>query len=77
MDNGQASEIPASPAHDDEVGAHSLAVAMFCVLLAAYVLMAADRYLFPVLAVDVRRDFGFSLASTGLLSTIFTLGLGI
>lgn len=50
---------------------------MFCVLLAAYVLMAADRYLFPVLAVDVRRDFGFSLASTGLLSTIFTLGLGI
>ena len=39
--------------------------------------MAADRYLFPVLAPDVRRDFGFSLADTGLLSTIFTLGLGM
>jgi DHA1 family inner membrane transport protein len=53
------------------------AVAMFCVLLAAYMLMAADRYLFPVLAPDVRREFGFSLADTGLLTTIFTLGLGL
>jgi len=50
---------------------------MYCVLLVSYVLMAADRYLFPVLAPDVRRDFGFSLANTGLLSTIFTLGLGV
>lgn len=50
---------------------------MYCVLLVSYVLMAADRYLFPVLAVDVRKAFGFSLANTGLLSTIFTLGLGI
>src|SRR5271169_6584549 len=50
---------------------------MYGVLLVAYVLMAADRYLFPVLAADVRRDFGFTLANTGLLTTIFTLGLGI
>jgi len=50
---------------------------MYCVLLLGYALMAADRYLFPVLAPDIRRDFGFSLANTGLLSTIFTLGLGI
>ncbi len=50
---------------------------MFCVLLLSYVLMAADRYLFPVLAVDVRKDFGLSLSSAGLLSTIFTLGLGL
>jgi MFS transporter, DHA1 family, inner membrane transport protein len=50
---------------------------MFCVLLIAYALMAADRYLFPVLAPDVRREFGFSLADTGLLTTIFTLGLGL
>ena len=53
------------------------AIAMFCVLLAAYMLMAADRYLFPVLAPDVRIEFGFSLADTGLLTTIFTLGLGL
>jgi MFS family permease len=50
---------------------------MYCVLLVSYILMAADRYLFPVLAPDVRKAFGFSLANTGLLSTIFTLGLGI
>ena len=50
---------------------------MYCVLLVSCVLMAADRYLFPMLAVDVRRDFGFSLANTGLLATIFTLGLGL
>jgi len=50
---------------------------MFCVLLVSYALMAADRYLFPILALDIRRDFGFSLANTGLLSTIFTLGLGL
>jgi len=50
---------------------------MYCVLLVSYTLMAADRYLFPVLATDIRKAFGFSLANTGLLSTIFTLGLGV
>jgi MFS family permease len=39
--------------------------------------MAADRYLFPVLAADIRKAFSFSLPDTGLLSTIFTLGLGL
>jgi DHA1 family inner membrane transport protein len=66
---------PAQPS--EQVGAGAVAIAMFCVLLVSYVLMAADRYLFPVLAADVRRDFGFSLSNTGLLSTIFTLGLGL
>jgi DHA1 family inner membrane transport protein len=58
-------------------GPQAVAIAMFCVLLASYALMAADRYLFPVLAADVRKAFGFSLANTGLLATIFTLGLGV
>jgi MFS family permease len=57
--------------------ARGIAIAMYCVLLVSYMLMAADRYLFPVLAPDIRKAFGFSLANTGLLSTIFTLGLGI
>jgi MFS transporter, DHA1 family, inner membrane transport protein len=60
-----------------ESSRRSIAIAMYCVLLAGYMLMAADRYLFPVLAPDVRRNFGFTLADTGLLSTIFTLGLGL
>lgn len=58
-------------------GAQGIAIAMYCVLLVSYILMAADRYLFPVLAPDIRKAFGFSLANTGLLATIFTLGLGI
>ena len=48
---------------------------MFGVLLASYVINAMDRQLFPLLAPDVRREYGFSLSNIGLLSTIFTLGL--
>src|SRR5580704_7073100 len=76
MANTQVSPVRATPAHE-ETGARGIAIAMYCILLASYVLMAADRYLFPVLAPDVRRAFHFSLADTGLLSTIFTLGLGM
>ena len=50
---------------------------MFGVLLASYVVNAMDRQLFPLLAPDVRREYGFSLANIGLLSTIFTLGLAV
>jgi len=67
----------AAPAQKAGNQTSSIAIAMFCVLLVSYVLMAADRYLFPVLAPDVRKAFGFSLSNTGLLSTIFTLGLGL
>ena len=52
-------------------------ILMFGLLLISYVLMAADRYLFPVLAADIRKSFGFSLRNTGLLATVFTLGVGI
>jgi MFS family permease len=62
---------------DSASHARGIAIAMYCVLLVSYILMAADRYLFPVLAPDIRKAFGFSLPDTGLLSTIFTLGLGI
>src|ERR1700722_11690067 len=74
------SAIPAGAAvaeSEAPTGAASIAIAMFCVLLLSYVLMAADRYLFPVLAADIRKTFGFALSTTGLLSTIFTLGLGL
>jgi DHA1 family inner membrane transport protein len=60
-----------------QTGTRSSAIAMYCVLLVAYSLMAADRYLFPFLNSDVRKEFGFSVPTIGLLSTIFTLGLGI
>jgi DHA1 family inner membrane transport protein len=50
---------------------------MFAVLLLSYVINAMDRQLFPLLAPDVRREYGFSLAGIGLLSTIFTLGMAV
>ena len=50
---------------------------MYGVLLLAYSVNAADRQLFPLLAHDVRAQYGFSLADTGLLTTIFTLGLAV
>ena len=61
----------------DRPGTRPVAIAMYCVLLASYAVNAADRQLFPLLAHDVRREFGFSLAGTGLLTTIFTLGLSV
>jgi len=36
-----------------------------------------DRQLFPLVAPDVRREYGFSLAGVGLLATVFTLGMAI
>jgi DHA1 family inner membrane transport protein len=72
-------DLSTAPPVEAEKGstARAVAIAMYCTLLISYVLMAADRYLFPVLAVNIRNEFHFSLANTGLLSTIFTLGLGL
>ena len=50
---------------------------MFGVLLASYAINVMDRQLFPLLAPEVRREYGFSLAGIGLLSTIFTLGMAV
>jgi MFS family permease len=58
-------------------GSTLAAVAMFVVLLASYSINAMDRQIFPLLAADVRREFGFGLAQIGLLSTIFTLGMAV
>src|SRR5260221_10205935 len=71
MSTGQAN--PAS----GEAGSRAVAIGMYGVLLLAYSVNAADRQLFPLLAHDVRVQYGFSLSDTGLLTTIFTLGLAV
>jgi MFS transporter, DHA1 family, inner membrane transport protein len=58
-------------------GSRGAALFMFGVLLASYSLNAMDRQIFPLVAADVRREFGFGLAQIGLLSTIFTLGMAV
>ncbi len=62
---------------DDHPSTSRLMLAMFVILLASYVVNAMDRQIFPLLAADVRKEYGFSLADTGLLSTIFTLGMAV
>ena len=47
----------------------------FGVLLASYAVNAMDRQLFPLIAPEVRREYGFSLEAIGFLSTVFTLGM--
>jgi MFS family permease len=47
----------------------------FGVLLASYAINAMDRQLFPLIAPEVRREYGFSLEAVGFLSTVFTLGM--
>src|SRR6202040_2691959 len=61
----------------DSAGSRGAAIAMYGALLLAYSVNAADRQLFPLLAHDVRVQYGFSLSDTGLLTTIFTLGLAV
>ncbi len=72
----QASTGQENPA-SGRAGTRAVAIAMYCVLLTSYSVNAADRQLFPLLAHDVRMQFGFSLSDIGLLSTIFTLGLAV
>ncbi len=50
---------------------------MFGVLLVSYAINAMDRQLFPLLVPELRRQYGFSLAGVGFLSTIFTLGMAL
>lgn len=64
-------------ATNPQAGTRAAAISMYCVMLASYVLMAANRFLLPVVATNVRQEFGFSLAATGLLTTVFTGGLGL
>ena len=58
-------------------GPRAVAIAVFSVLLASYVVNAMDRQLFPLLAPEVRRQYDFSLEGIGFLSTIFTLGMAV
>ena len=48
--------VGTAPLEREQTGTPSVAIAMYCVLLASYILMAADRYLFPVIAPAVRRE---------------------
>lgn len=75
--HSSTSAIPSVGDARREAPITALEIGMFLVLLASYALNAMDRQIFPLIAADVRREFGFGLADTGLLSTIFTLGMAV
>jgi MFS family permease len=50
---------------------------MLIIVAASYVINAADRQVFFVVLPGISSELNFSLASGGLLSTIFTLGIGV
>jgi MFS transporter, DHA1 family, inner membrane transport protein len=53
------------------------ALAMFALLLVAYTLMSADRYIISMLATDIRKVLSLSLPQMGALTTMFTLGIAL
>jgi MFS family permease len=57
----------------------SLKLALFYMVIMAlsYVVNAMDRQVFAVVVGQVQKDYGFSLSQSGLLSTIFTMGIGL
>jgi MFS family permease len=54
-----------------------LAIVAIGVLIASYCVNAMDRTLFPLILSDVRKEYGFALAQSGLMSTFFTLGMAL
>lgn len=60
-----------------KAGPRRFALPLFSILLVSYAINAMDRQLFPLLASDVRREYGFSLSTSGLLATVFTLGMAL
>jgi MFS transporter, DHA1 family, inner membrane transport protein len=61
----------------DPSATRTLALAMFALLLVAYTLMSADRYLISMLGPDIRAALGLSLPQMGALTTMFTLGIAL
>ncbi|MEV8638597.1 MFS transporter [Streptosporangium sp. NPDC051023] len=72
-----AAPIPQTLAPPRAALAPRTAVAMFGLLLLAYAVNAMDRMVFPVLLVEVRGEYGFSLEAAGLQATVFALGMGL
>jgi predicted MFS family arabinose efflux permease len=65
------------PVSAGQASLRTAALAMFALLLVAYTLMAADRYLISMLGTDIREALNLSLPQMGTLTTTLTLGIAI
>lgn len=75
MTTERIEERPTS-GHYERIGIR-LAVVMLIIVAASYIVNAADRQVFFVVLPGISDELSFSLASGGLLATIFTLGIGL
>ena len=72
----ERTEAKPAARHHDRLSIR-LAIVMLVIVAASYVVNAADRQVFFVVLPGISEELNFSLASGGLLSTIFTLGIGV
>ena len=54
-----------------------MVVMAYVLLLVGYVINAIDRISFPVFIPNIRAEYGLSLSTSGLISTISYLGMGL
>jgi MFS family permease len=54
-----------------------VSLACLGILAVAYITNAMDRNVFPALLPWISKSYGFALKDAGLLSTVFTLGIGL
>ena len=72
---GDIMDQTAAPASIAETSRSAIAIAAIAALIASYCVNAMDRTLFPLMLMDVRKEYGFTLPQAGLMSTFFTLGM--
>lgn len=69
---------PAAPVASVVAGtAVATAFAGIAVIISSYVINAMDRTLFPLILPEVARDYGFNLPESGLMATVFTVGMAL
>lgn len=68
---------PQALGSDEATFPTKVALGLLAIVISTYVVNGMDRLLYPQLVPYINKHFAFSLIEGGLLSTIFTLGMGI
>lgn len=75
--SAESSVTREKPAAVEAMAYPLVAFGFLALLCLAYAINAADRQLFPTLLPPIRAEYGWDLKDSGLLSTVFTLGLAV
>lgn len=72
-----ALQIPFKPAEKTREISTRMAILFLVIMAGTYVINGMDRQVFPVLVPWIMKTYEFNLQEAGLLSTVFTIGLGL